>query len=146
MTDTPETPQGCKGFDWDECARCGRTAEIGGPANVADPYDYIHWEVFGPPEDCYSVCPGCVTPEEAQRIDQASMDLGAQMDACARCRRSFENADDHDGWELVFRHDPEGEHVCPRCLTDADRAEVAASDLAAAENLRLTWGSKDRLN
>jgi hypothetical protein len=112
---------------------------ITGPTKVSDPYDYIHWEVIGPGDA--AMCPDCITGEEQQAIDEDAMDLAAQMGSCARCGRSWEVAADSHQWELVGE-----EHFCPGCLTADEHARVVSQDLAAAENLRLTWGSKDRLN
>jgi hypothetical protein len=67
VTVTNGAPRGRKGFEWDKCGRCGRTAVIDRPIYLPDPDDYLNWEPLGP--DGTLVCPDCITGEEQRRKD-----------------------------------------------------------------------------
>jgi hypothetical protein len=120
----------------ERCGRCGL------PAPPVEASDYVFWEAIG--EDGV-ICPGCLTGQEEQAMDDQVM---AFRERCSRCQREAPSATRKpgettsarvaEGW-LSFESDAGAliETVCPGCMTDEDRV----SDDAIYRGLGLSTGA-----
>jgi hypothetical protein len=105
------------------CARCLTPAP-----DPSDPSDdsYLYWEVLGG----QLICPGCITGEELQAIDEADMatidDIRALAGHCARCLKDVPYATDDpgeplpSGWVVLDADIDALLVVCPDCVKPDD--------------------------